>query len=263
MVSCCVIFPGGAVAQTVAGPAPPARESAIPVIDSVAAADAALAAVNLERTAQEARHASARRLCFDKLLAERCLSEARMENHVATARLRDIELAARSFKRNDELQRIDQARATRAVEARADARRREAEGDAKLADRQARAAESARQAREFEATAPERAAGAAERRAREQARAQARARKDAEARAGMAERAERVRRHEAKVAEAQARAERRAREAARKAATQAATKPVTAPVTKPVTAPVTKPAQAAVSKGVDAGAAIAPRRQEK
>ena len=73
LVSCCVIFPGAAVAQTVAGPVPPARESAIPVIDSVAAADAALAAVNLERTAQEARHASARRLCFDKLLAERCL----------------------------------------------------------------------------------------------------------------------------------------------------------------------------------------------
>lgn len=106
-------------------------------IDSVARAEAALALVDRERIAQEARYAQARKLCYEKFLAEQCLSEARMENIRVTSRIRDVELEAKSVKRSAELRELDQARDARNREAQAEAARRQEESARKQAQRDA------------------------------------------------------------------------------------------------------------------------------
>ncbi len=189
-------------------------------IDSVARAEAALALVDRERIAQEARYAQARKLCYEKFLAEQCLSEARLENIRVTSRIRDVELEAKSVKRSAELRELDQARDARNREAQAEAaRRREKggeEGVRRQAERDASAAERIRKDGADEAAS--RAARAREVRERAAARAQARERKEQEAREGAAGRAERARRHDEMVRETLERAERRARAEEKKAA---------------------------------------------
>jgi hypothetical protein len=220
LLACCASGCGAALAQGTAAPAD-VLASVLPdyppgSIDSTARADAALARVNEARAAQEARYAQARKLCFDKFLAEQCLSEARLDNFRVTSRIRDVEREARAVTRSEELRERDQARDARNREAQAAAERKRADSARKQAERDERAA--ARLGKDGPEEAARRAARAQEANQRAASRAEARERKDAEARAGAAERAERARKHDEMVREALERAERRARAEEKKAA---------------------------------------------
>lgn len=190
-------------------------------ISALTEADAALADAIRLQPEQERRYNAARSLCYEKFLAEFCLSDARAANYRATQRIREVELEARQFKRRAEAALEDQRRAEkRAVEADA-AAAREADAPRVAAQRQARRGAAEREAREFEAAAPERAAHAREAEKQGRLRAAARARAAAEERARAPERAESARRQAAKVAAALERAQRRERAAAERARTKA------------------------------------------
>ena len=217
LFACTLLAAGSARAQGSADPADVMAAFPPGSIDSAARADAALVVVDRERRAQEDRYAQARKVCYEKFLAEQCLSEARLQNIHVTSRIRDVELEAKSVKRTAELRELDQARDARNREAQAEAVRRQAEAARKRAERGTEGeAEQAGKARPEDAAS--RAARAREARERAAARAQARARKEQEARDGAAERAERARRHEEMVRETLERAERRARAEEKKAA---------------------------------------------
>ena len=216
LFACVALAGSSAHAQGVAGAADVMAAFPQGSIDSAARADAALAVVDRERVAQDARYAQARKLCYEKLLAEQCLSEARLENIRVTSRIRDVELEAKSVKRGEELRDLNQARDARNREAVAEAARKRTESARKQGERDSRAAERSR--KEGPEEAASRAARARQARERDAARAAARARKEIEARDGSAERADRARRHEEMVREALERAERRARAEEKKAA---------------------------------------------
>ncbi len=186
-------------------------------IRSLATAEAALRDAARVKPAQEARYAEAKRACYQKFLAESCLSEARQANYIATHRIREVELEARQFKRSEEAAAIDRRRAeARAADAAA-APQRAAEATKVEAERKAKQLAAERAARQFEADAPVRAARAREAAALAKRRAAERARAAAESKAREPERAERAQKQAAKVRETLLRAERREREAAEKA----------------------------------------------
>ncbi len=190
-------------------------------IESEVEADAALAAAERLQPAQELRYNAARAACYEKFLAESCLSDARAANYRATQRIREVELEARQFKRRAEAAVIDQRRAEkRAADASAEAARA-AEAPRLEAQREARRLEVEREARQFEAAAPQRAARAREAEKQVRLRAAARARAAAEERARAPQRAESARRQAAKLTQTVERAQRRERAAAEKARNQA------------------------------------------
>lgn len=186
-------------------------------IRSLAAAEAALRDAARVKPAQEARYVEAKRVCYEKFLAEICLSEARQANHGATQRMREVELEARQFKRSEEAAAIDRRRADASAADAAAAPQRVADGARVQAERQANQLAAERAARQFDADAPTRLARAREAAALAKRRAAERARAAAEAKARQPERAERAEKQAAKVRETLLRAERREREAAEKA----------------------------------------------
>ncbi len=186
-------------------------------IDSEAQADAALAEALRLQPLQERRYDAARAVCYEKFLAEFCLSDARAANYRATRRIREVELEARQFKRSAEAAVIDRRRAEKRAADASAASAREADAARVEAQREARRLEAEREARQFEAGAAERAVRAREAEKQARLRSVARARAAAEERARGTERAENARRQAAKVSETLERAARRERAAADKA----------------------------------------------
>ena len=185
-----------------------------------AQADAALADALRLQPQQELRYNAARATCYEKFLAEFCLSDARAAHYRATQRIREVELEARQFKRRAEAAASDLRRAEkRAAEADA-AAARAADAPRVEAQREARRLEVEGEARQWEAAAPQRAARAREAEKQARLRAAARARAAAEEKARAPERAESARQQAAKVAQTLERAERRERAAAEKARKQ-------------------------------------------
>lgn len=191
-------------------------------IMSEAQADAALAETWRLQPLQERRYDAARAVCYEKFLAEFCLSDARAANYRATQRIREVELEARQFKRSAQAAAIDRRRAEKRAADASGASAREADAARIEAQREARRLEVERAARQFEAGAAERAVRAREAEKQAQARSIARARAEETARA--AQRAENARRQAAKVSETLERAERRERAAAEKARNKARNK---------------------------------------
>ena len=206
---------------------------------SIAAPDraaAALAAAARERIDQEARYRSARNECYRQFLAEQCLSEARLANHRATQRIRDVELDARDFqRRRDAGLRAERREHKRATDA-ADAPRRAAEVTRKQVGAREKQASVEREARALKGGEAERARKAAEARARVRQQAADRVRRDAEAAARVPDRAQRARAQQAKVqeilrraAEKEARTNDKRRAAGRNSPAPAALEPAVAP----------------------------------
>ena len=193
-------------------------------IMSEAQADAALAETWRLQPLQERRYDAARAVCYEKFLAEFCLSDARAANYRATQRIRQVELEARQFKRSAQAAAIDRRRAEKRAADASGASVREADAARIEAQREARRLEVERGARQFEAGAAERAVRAREAEKQAQARSNARARAPAEETARAAQRAENARRQAAKVSETLERAERRERAAAEKARNKARNK---------------------------------------
>ena len=171
---------------------------------SIAAPDraaAALAAATRERIDQEVRYRSARNECYRQFLAEQCLSEARLANHRATQRIREVELDARDFqRRRDARLRAERQENKRASEA-ADAPRRAAEVARKQVGAREKQGTVEREARALKGSEAERARKAAQTRARVRQQAADRVRRDAEAAARAPERAQRARAQQVKVQE--------------------------------------------------------------
>ena len=190
-------------------------------IKSEADADAALADALRLQPLQELRYNAARAVCYEKFLAEFCLSDARAANYRATRRIREVELEARQFKRSAEAAAIDQRRAEKRAAEASVAAAHEADAARVDAQREARRLEVEREARQFEAAAPQRAARAREAEKQVRLRAAARARAAAEERARAPQRAESARRQAAKLSQTVERAQRRERAAAEKARNQA------------------------------------------
>lgn len=78
-------------------------------IQSVEAAERALSAAARERAEIEARYRSAERACYPKFFTTACLDGAKERRRVALARLRPIEIEAKSFKRRARVAEREQA----------------------------------------------------------------------------------------------------------------------------------------------------------
>ena len=215
-----LLVSGCALIGTLAGAQTPAALPQYPAgtITSVAQADQALRDAKGARLEQEKLFEAQRNSCYQKLLAEICLAPLRDENSASLRRIRSVEVEAREFKREQSARQAAAKRAEqRKKEAAQESRRRE---ERLLAgDQQTKKImRNAANARQFEADATQREqrAKAAQKRADE--RAAARFKKNAEERAKTAERADRARAQEDKVAEILRRAKEKEAKAREKAA---------------------------------------------
>ncbi|RZI40560.1 hypothetical protein EGT07_23280 [Herbaspirillum sp. HC18] len=78
-------------------------------IQSIEAADAALAAVVKERKDIEARYAAEEKACHPKFLATSCIDQAQERRYQAMSQLRKVEVEANAFKRQARVTQRDKA----------------------------------------------------------------------------------------------------------------------------------------------------------